>query len=347
MRSGDLRAGDRLRRWVPRWWRGEAGAAGTALDGLLWPAEQVYRASVGLRGAAYDAVLSTHEAPIPVVSVGNIAVGGAGKTPFAAWLAGRMLARGRRPAIVLRGYGADEILVHRELNPAIPVFAAARRIDGVRRAAEAGCDVAVLDDGFQHRRLHRQLDIVLVAAESWTPHPRLLPRGPWREGPGGLERAGAIVVTRKTASAAQAARVLSDLSPFAPEAIPIIARLTADHLVPLHGGDGVMPLQDLMDRGILAVATLADPRPFEEHLREAGAVVEMFAFADHHEFTAEQARSIAERAGSRPLVLTRKEAVKLRPLLDPPIDAYVLEQRVEIESGRTKLMRAVRTAVAR
>jgi tetraacyldisaccharide 4'-kinase len=343
----DMGAGERLRRWVPRWWQGEAGGTGAALNGLLWPVEQAYRVTVSLRSAAYDAVLPVHEAPIPVLSVGNIAVGGAGKTPFSAWLAGRLLAGGRRPAIVLRGYGADEILVHRELNPAIPVFAAAQRIEAVQSAAQAGCDVAVLDDGFQHRRLHRQLDLVLVAAESWTLRPRLLPRGPWREGLGALDRAGVVVVTRKTASAERAAQVVREVTPFAPEAIPIIARLIADHLSPLHPQGGAMSLRDLRGREVLAVATLADPRPFAEHLSRAGAAVELLAYGDHHEFTAAQVRDISERAGTRPVVMTRKEAVKLRPLLDADLAGYVLEQRVEIESGLNQLMRAVQTAVAR
>src|SRR5690606_26022348 len=128
-----MRMGERLRQgvreWVPRWWRGEAGAAGRGLELLLWPAEILFRAGVGVRNRGYDTgLLRTVAAPIPVVSVGNIGVGGAGKTPFSAWLAGRLLEWGHRPAMVLRGYGADEILVHREINPSIAVFASPRRI---------------------------------------------------------------------------------------------------------------------------------------------------------------------------------------------------------------------------
>ena len=167
-----------LREWVPRWWRGEGGAAGRVLDAVLAPGELLFRSAAAMRNQAYDrGMLRTAVGSIPVVSVGNLAVGGAGKTPVSAWIAGRLAGWGHRPALVLRGYGADEILVHRELNPGVPVLAAAHRIEAVQQAVELGCDVAVVDDGFQHRALHRDLDIALIAADGWESNPRLLPRG--------------------------------------------------------------------------------------------------------------------------------------------------------------------------
>jgi tetraacyldisaccharide 4'-kinase len=347
MNRGDLPTVGAIRSWVPRWWRGEGGVVGAALHVALWPAEHAYRAAMGARALAYDAVLSVERAPMPVISVGNIAVGGAGKTPVAAWLAARLAGRGLRPAVVLRGYGTDEILVHREINPKIPVYAAVKRIEGAVEAAAAGCNVVVLDDGFQHLRLHRELDIVLVAAESWSPRPRLLPRGPWREGTGGLERAGVLLVTRKTASSEEAARVVESLEKLAPEAICVVARLFPDRLVNLQESGDARSLASLQGEAVLAVASLADPRPFRQHLEDAGAVVELVEFADHHSFSIAEAVNLERRAAGRPLVMTRKEAVKLRPLLTTGCEAMVLQQDVEIEAGRTALLRAVRTAVAR
>ncbi|CAN5654605.1 tetraacyldisaccharide 4'-kinase [soil metagenome] len=347
MNRGELPTVGAIRGWVPRWWRGEGGGVGTALSAALWPAEQAYRATMAVRALAYDAVLPVGRAPSPVISVGNIAVGGAGKTPVAAWLAARLAARGLRPAIVLRGYGTDEILVHREINPEIPVFAAVKRIDGALEAAAAGCNVVVLDDGFQHLRLHRDLDIVLVAAESWSPRPRLLPRGPWREGIGGLERAGVLLVTRKTASAEEAARVVQSLGQLAPEAICVSARIYPDRLVNLQEAGESRSLASLQGETVLAVASLADPRPFKRHLEDAGATVELVEFPDHHNFSASEAADLERRAAGRTLIMTRKEAVKLRPLLSVGCEAMVLQQDVEIETGRTALLRAVRTAVAR
>lgn len=336
----------RTRAWVPRWWRGEGGRAGRVLDGLLWPAELAFRGAVRSRNLAFDRGVLARAVPrIPVVSIGNIAVGGAGKTPFAAWVADRLAAWGRRPAVVLRGYGADEILVHRELNPGIPVFAAARRADGVERAAREGCDVAVLDDAFQHRALARSLDVVLVAAESWTPRPRLLPRGPWREPPSALVRAGLVVVTRKSASASAANEVAEALAREGLGSRLAVCRIEPTRLVPLHEPERPVELSWLRGRDVLAVASLADPRPFAHHLRAHGGCTELLSFPDHHAFDAADAERIVESAGGRPLVMTRKEAVKLRPLLPPSVPALVLDQRVEIEKGAAELERALREAI--
>jgi len=115
--------------------------------GVLAPGSLLFRAAVAARNGLYDAgVLRSATLPLPAVSVGNISVGGTGKTPVAAWIAGELAARGRVPAVVLRGYGGDEPLVHRRLNPGVHVIVAADRVDGARRAHAAGADVVVLDD---------------------------------------------------------------------------------------------------------------------------------------------------------------------------------------------------------
>lgn len=335
-----------LHEWAPRWWRGELGASGAALDLLLWPAEALFRAAVGARAAGYErGLLRSHAAEVPVLSVGNLAVGGAGKTPVAAWLARRLQEWGKRPAIVLRGYGADEVLVHGELNPTIPVLAEPRRTEGAARAVAGGADVVVLDDGFQHRRLRRDLDLVLIAAESWSHPVRLLPRGPWREPPGALRRAAAVLVTRKSADADRAAAVAAELRRIAPDAVLAVAHLAPTTLHGLHGG-AVKPLEELSGRRVTAVASLADPRPFALQLERCGAAVELVAFPDHHDFTPAEAAELLRRAGASALVMTRKEAVKLRSLLPDGCDAWVLEQEVRIESGAAALERVLRSAAA-
>src|SRR5690349_18685175 len=146
------------------WFGTDAWARGGRL--ALAPLEAVYGAAVTLRGKLYDAgILRTRETAIPAVGVGNLSVGGTGKTPFAAWIARALANRGARPAIVLRGYGEDEPLVHRVLNPTIPVIVAADRVRGTVQARSTGADIAVLDDAFQHRRARRRADIVLVSAD--------------------------------------------------------------------------------------------------------------------------------------------------------------------------------------
>jgi tetraacyldisaccharide 4'-kinase len=119
---------------VERLWYG-AGAPARLARALLAPAAWTYAGVTAVRGTLYDrGVLRTHVPAIPVLSLGNITVGGTGKTPVAAWAAARLHERGARPAIVLRGYGGDEPLVHERLNPDVPVIADANRVRGVARA---------------------------------------------------------------------------------------------------------------------------------------------------------------------------------------------------------------------
>lgn len=337
-----------LREWVPRWWAGEGGAAGRVLDVALLPAEGLFRGIAAVRNRLYDRrIFGVESVPVPVVSVGNLAVGGAGKTPFSAWLAGCLLAWERRPAVAMRGYGEDEVLLHRELNPSVPVFAAARRVEAAREAVAAGCDVVVLDDGFQHRALARDLDIVLVSAEGWSARRRLMPRGPWREDVGALRRAGVTVVTRKSASGQQSSEVADEIRRAVPTVSIVECSLTPSRLRRLTSTDSaptddVRGLDWLDGRRILAVAALADPRPFFGHLREHAGEVESVAFPDHHAFSAEEATDLVRRAGERVMVITHKDAVKLRPLLHDHPATYVLEQRVEITAGGEVLDAALR-----
>lgn len=338
-----MEAGVRARAWVARWWAGEAGLPGKALDAGLAPAELLFRAAVAARNLAYGrGWLRVDRAPVPVVSVGNVGVGGAGKTPVAAWIAARLLERGERPAIALRGYGADEVQVHRELNPEVPVLAAARRIEAARNAVAAGCGVVVLDDGFQHRALARDLDVVLVSVEGWTARRRLLPRGPWREDASALRRAGVLVATRKSAPEAEGARVAGELRAIAPGVPVAECWLAPDALVPL--GEGAAP-PPAAGAAVLAVAALADPGPFAENLRGMGLAVELAAFPDHHAFDAAEAAALLARAASRPIVMTHKDAVKLRDLLPPTAAAWVLTQRVRFTAGEDALLRALDAAV--
>jgi tetraacyldisaccharide 4'-kinase len=271
--------------------------------------------------------------------VGNVSVGGAGKTPVSAWMAARLAERGGRPAVVLRGYGRDEILVHRELNPEVPVYADSRRVRAAALASRDGCDVVVLDDGFQHRALARDLDILLVGAETWTPTRRLLPRGPWREDMRAAARADLVMVTRKSTSAREAEALCTELERLLEGRLPVLqAAIEPRDRVPLHGGPA-RPLDTLAGTPVLAVAALAWPEPFVANLAAAGAQVELAAFPDHHEFTPAEARSLAERAAGRPVVVTLKDAVKLRSLWTDEPEVWVLRQAVRLEWGENVLDR--------
>jgi len=327
----------KLEELARRLWQGELGAIGAFLDALLFPAEAAYRAGVDARNRAYDSgSLRSFAADVPVISVGNVAVGGTGKTPFSSWLARQVQAHGARPAILHGGYARDEPELHRRWTPDIPVIVGRDRLESARRAAEQGATVLILDDAFQHRRLRRNLDIVLLAAERWHAQARVLPRGPWREPADALRRAGLVVVTRKTASVADAVRVMSD-----------VARLTSAPVirVALHanGWRHQAVAVAAPDGPALAVSGLAEPRLFAEGARAAGAAVAtVLSFPDHHEYTAADAARILDAAAGRPIVTTEKDWTKLDRLLDPA-QVWLLTQEVVVEEG----MEALTTSLAR
>ncbi|MGI9091261.1 MAG: tetraacyldisaccharide 4'-kinase, partial [Gemmatimonadaceae bacterium] len=170
-------------------WYGDGARARLART-VLMPASWLYHGVTAIRNTLYNIGLArTHSSPIPVISVGNLTVGGTGKTPFTAHLVHLLSEMGRRPAIVMRGYGGDEKLLHERLNPGIRVYVSPDRAAGVALAAAKGADVVVLDDAFQHRRAARCLDVVLVSAEQWRDDLKILPAGPLRESFTGLRRA--------------------------------------------------------------------------------------------------------------------------------------------------------------
>jgi tetraacyldisaccharide 4'-kinase len=331
------------------WWgEGVLARAGRA---ALSPLALLYGAAVTARGALYDAgVFRSHAPRLPALSVGNLSVGGTGKTPVAAWLAGELAARGARPAIVLRGYGGDEPLVHRRLNPHMPVVVAPDRLAGIAEAALLGSDFAVLDDAFQHRRARRVADVVLVSADRWTTSRHyLLPAGPWREPLRALRRASLVLVTRKARSAASAARVRAELTQVAP-GVPVgVVHLAMGPLRRADANASALP-EVLADLRVMAIAAVADPHAFVAQLGAAGAAVRTRLFPDHHRFTPDEVMRLAsDVARDERAVCTLKDAVKLAPLWPreaPPL--WYVSQQLEVEQGREDIDAVVaRTLAAR
>jgi len=326
----EVRAG---RAWIRSTWK--AAAPGASLVSLaLAPASWLYGLVTRVRNLAFDrGRLATRRAPIRVVSVGNLAVGGTGKTPFSAWVAAELARRGHRPAILHGGYAEDEPDLHRRWSPETPVIVGRDRLAGAVRAARMGATVAILDDGFQHRRLARDLDIVLVAAETWDRPRHLLPRGPWREPPASLARADVVIVTRKSADADTAGRVAAALKAGAPGRPRCVAALRpAGWQQPPGDARGSRP-----DGPCVAVAGIAEPESFLANARAAGADIAVaFLFGDHHRYTPEDAARIVNEAAGRRIVTTEKDATKLVALL-PDADLWALRQEVRIEAGAAAL----------
>lgn len=309
---------------VERAWRPHT-AAEHALRAVLAPAAVAYGAAVRVRNALYDAGwLAVARVPARVLSVGNLTVGGTGKTPAALWLAQALAARGRRVAIVARGYrkrragvvvvgvdgaplvspddGGDEaVMLARRFHG--PVLTGERRADAANEAcARFGVDTIVLDDGFQHRALGRDADLVLLTDDPAAR--RLLPAGSRREPVAALRRARAALVVGDGAVG----------WPALPPGVPgFRGRVQAESVVRADaGGWREEALATLAGAAVVAVAGVARPERFVATLEHCGArVTGRLVFPDHHAYGAADVAAIARAARGGTLVTTEKDLVKL------------------------------------
>ncbi len=336
----------------------------TAIALLAAPAV-VYAAATRLRNRFYDRPGAARRAPIPVVSVGNLAAGGTGKTTLVAWLVRKLQLEALVPAVVTRGYrgearrgpvlvsdgsgaapaasrcGDEPCLLARKLPGAV-IVAGSDRCAGSLAAAAWGAQVVVLDDGFQHRRLARDLDLVLLACRSPFGNGRVLPAGTLREPPAGLRRAHAIVVTRVRdgESVASIERAVHGHGASAP-----VLR-SAQRRAGFVCADGTHALRP--SRAI-AFCGIGNPRAFRDDLEEEGVEVVAFReFDDHHPYTLAEWREmtgLSARLGAA-LVTTEKDLVRL-PVgagCDMPVVALRIEAEVVDEA---QLMEMVHRAIGR
>jgi len=318
-----------LHRRLKRAWRGERAP-------LLQVASHLYGSCADGRNLLYEAgIFRTARAPIAVVSVGGLTAGGSGKTPLAADIAVRLSRRGKEVALIGPGE-ADELLVHQHLCAGALVLGGRNRRSLALRAAQAGVNVVVLDGGFQHRRLGRDLDLVAVDVETlvrarW----RRLPAGPFRDRLGELRRADAIVTVRRRASLDAAAAVARHLAAHFPAARHASCRLEAGAPVSFNDASaGVAP-----PRPMIAIAGIMYPEHFFAHVREHLPTVSAFQpFPDHARFPISLVDRWCRQAGSRGLVCTLKDAVKLEPALRNRVPLWYVPEKVMWESGATAML---------
>ena len=305
--------------------------------GVLGLAAAGYGAAVRARNAAYSmGLLPAHRLPCRVVCVGNLTVGGTGKTPTVAAAATLLLAAGRKVCVLLRGYGrtgagslvvsdgrdllvdwqlgGDEAVLLAGLLPGVPVVVGADRVEAGRQALRSfGPDTLLLDDGFQHRRLHRDADLVLLDGTDPFGGGHLLPRGRLREAVAALRRAHAILVTRtdQVDDLAALRRCLAERAPGVPVAWAVHR---PSRVVDVRSGRA-MPPASLQGKQVMAVSGIARPESFLRTLRQVGATAAgVLAFPDHHPFTREDRTRIgseAQRVGAECIVTTEKDAVRL------------------------------------
>lgn len=293
--------------------------------------------------------------PVPVLSVGNLTVGGTGKTPVVLEIARAARAEGMSPAILTRGYrsegpggvlrggaweegnrataaeaGDEPLLLSRRL-PEIPVVVGRNRAQGAERLLAAGApvDLFLLDDGFQHRALHRELDLVLLDAARPLGNERLLPRGPLRERPAGLGRARHLLfVGRKGEDLPPAARKVH--RKYAPGAALSRGWVAFEGVSELSGNPCDVPSGE-----VWAVAGIAGPDRFARLLASSGfRVSRRHWFRDHHPFTAAEVHALESEAEAEDvlLVTTSKDAVRLEGKATSP-RWRVMHIRVEVEGG--------------
>lgn len=308
---------DRMAARLERTWR-RRGPAALA----LYPVSLIYRGAMAARRVAYGIGLaSSFRAPVPVIVVGNITVGGSGKTPFTIWLVRWLRDRGWRPGVILRGYRGNSktwpVMVTAATDPGVAgdeaVLLAARTgvpvVAGPDRAADcrallarSDCDVVVSDDGLQHLALARDFEIALDDPVGGRGNGWCLPAGPLREPVGRLDDVDLVVVYDDPVRGM----------------VPVIGGARS-----LDGAD-VVALEALAGRSILAVTAIARPERFFHALDAAGLAFDRLVFADHHHF----------RAGDVPpsrhdvILVTEKDAVKLKGMADPRV--RVVELTIDV-----------------
>lgn len=304
----------RLERWLLARWYGSPG-----ILWLLWPLELLVRAI-----AASRARRVRRDPPVPVIVVGNLAVGGSGKTPLVIWLAEALRARGHRVGIVSRGYGGNgpfPLYVGVQTDPVacgdepaliarqtgLPVVVGPDRVAALLRLVEQGVDVVVSDDGLQHVALPRTVEIVVVDAQRGHGNGHCLPVGPLREP---LSRLHAVdfVVSNGDQLPGSVPMVLQ----------PRVFRRVGDPQIELSP-DGFMACHGAR---VSAVAGIGNPSRFFATLRQLGFVPAEHPFPDHHHY------SVAELALPSPVVMTSKDAVKCAGLVGA--DAWYLDIAVQL-----------------
>jgi tetraacyldisaccharide 4'-kinase len=342
-----------------RFTRGWEGGFGVGAEALLGVMTSGYRGLLGARDWLYArGVLRSRALDCPVVSIGNLTVGGTGKTPAVELAVRTLIELGHRPAVLSRGYGrrgsgvqivadaasirldaeeaGDEPFLLARRLPGVPVVVGPNRYEaGLLARARFGVTAVVLDDGFQHRTLRKDLEILMArAVEPWG-NGRLLPGGPLREPINRLARAGLVVATGAV-TLDEATAVTAAVARVAP-GVPV---LTAVH-VPTECFESsamrVVPLAVLREARLVAFAGIGSPARFRRTLHEARAgAVDFHEFADHHWYTRDDMARLERRAAeldAHGFVTTEKDWVRLRPLPALKRPVYVVRVRLALTSG--------------
>jgi tetraacyldisaccharide 4'-kinase len=303
----------------------------------------LYACLIRARNILYDhALLRRHKIGVRVVSVGNLTVGGTGKTPLVHRIAAECLRRGHIPAVVSRGYGSrsagpgdlnDEGLLLSQSLEGLSVVQNPDRVAAARKAvSEDGADFLIMDDGFQHRRLARDLDLVTLDATRPFGYGRVLPAGLLREPLPSLERADAIVLTRcDQVDSYHLEAVETRIEALAPRTPVFRTHHAPLELIKMDGSES-MGLEILAGGKVYLFSGIANPRAFERTVSGLGADVGGSAvYPDHHHYREKDMEKIREEArgcGADRIITTAKDGVKIRGFTGTGA-FWILEVRLE------------------
>lgn len=325
--------------------------------GLLRVVETPYACAMKWRNRRYDrGQAASFRVDVPVICVGNLTLGGTGKTPTVEWVARWLRERGLRVTLVSRGYKAtdgarnDESLELEQKLPDVPHLQNPDRVEAARTAIEEfEAQVILLDDGFQHRRIQRDLDIVLIDALEPFGFGHVFPRGTLREPLSGLKRAQVVMLSRADlCSAEEREQIWQRLLRYAPE----VARVEAAHrpLELLNHSGQTQPLESLVGKPLLAFCGIGNPEGFRRTLSGLNYDVQSWrAFPDHHNYTRDNITNLAEQAkaaGVAALVCTHKDLVKIGTDTLGGVPLWAVRIGLEILQGEEALTAALDKAVA-
>jgi len=317
--------------WLNKIWYG-----GVAPPWWMRPLSAAYRAISRLHRAAYSLHLArSTRLPCPVVVVGNLTVGGTGKTPLVCWLAGQLIELGFKPGVVTRGYGGsartarlvqnsdtaekvgdEAILLARRSR--VPVAIGRNRPAAARLLINAGCDVIVSDDGLQHHALQRDCEIVVIDGDRRFGNGHLLPAGPLRETPARLKRVDAVVVNGGAAQSDGALRM----------------RLLAAGAVAMKYGTS-KPLREFSGQPVHAIAGIGNPQRFFAMLRAVGINVVEHPLPDHAKLGIDDISFADDLA----VLMTEKDAVKCRDIAGP--HHWYVPVNVAFAAGDAEKLRSI------
>jgi tetraacyldisaccharide 4'-kinase len=323
----DVASGRSLQNYALRVMSGQArGAGAAAVRAVAAVASPIYSAVMRARNAMFDRGIGVKRLPRPVIAVGNLTTGGTGKTPVVRWLYEHLRQLGHAPAVLMRGYraragqaGDEQAMLRALLGEGAIVHADSSRYRGGMAVLRERPEVTafILDDGFQHRSLARDFDLLLIDATNPFGYGHVLPRGLLREPPAGLRRASAILITRvDLADAGTVGRIVVQVRKYNERAPVYRSAVSHTGLVKTNGD--TVPMQWLAGKKFFAFAGIGNPPALEQQLRAgAGEMVGTRWLPDHHHYSPGDVEVIlreARRLSAEVVLTTQKDWVKVAPL---------------------------------